>query len=312
MKYYQFVIIPDEKKPASHMKIPKFLLVGGAALMILFAVVSGFVAVDYVSLVQMREHFVKISAENQGLKGEAKLLVANLTEVRQSLSRVQDFSKKLSEITNIQMSKFSQKTGIGPLSPQDMKRIDSMNQPRESGFVPLGVNFDQLVFRTAFDHMESLKEQADLNAIKLQQLLSSLSQKKSLLSSIPSIAPVDGWVTSGFGERISPFTGKKDYHSGVDVASPVGTPIYAPADGVVIFSGAKAGFGNFIMIAHGNGVISRYGHNAQNMVHPGQKIKRGEQIATVGMTGRTTGPHLHYEIVINGRTVNPKRFMLNL
>jgi len=101
-------------------------------------------------------------------------------------------------------------------------------------------------------------------------------------------------------------------HFGIDVASPVGTPICAPADGVVIFTGAKEGFGNFIMIAHGYGIVSRYGHNAQNLVQPGQSIKRGEQIATVGMSGRTTGPHLHYEVIVDGRPANPKKFILDM
>jgi murein DD-endopeptidase MepM/ murein hydrolase activator NlpD len=98
---------------------------------------------------------------------------------------------------------------------------------------------------------------------------------------------------------------------GIDVAAPVGTPIVAPADGVVIFTGAKQGFGNFIMIAHGYGVVTRYGHNHQNMVQPGQKVTRGEQIGTVGNSGRTTGPHLHYEVLVNGHNENPKKFILD-
>lgn len=89
------------------------------------------------------------------------------------------------------------------------------------------------------------------------------------------------------------------------------TPIVAPGDGVVIFTGRKSGFGNFIMIAHGYGIISRYGHIAQSLVSPGQKVTRGQQIATVGMTGRTTGPHLHYEILANGSAINPRKFILD-
>src|SRR6185312_3091128 len=153
---------------------------------------------------------------------------------------------------------------------------------------------------------------ANDHALELQRLLSTLSQQKSLLSSIPSVAPVDGWITSGYGIRVSPFTGERTMHSGLDIAAPVGTPILAPADGVVIFTGAKAGYGNFIMIAHGYGVVTRYGHNHQNMVQPGQKIARGEQIATVGDSGRTTGPHVHYEIVVNGKTNDPKKFILDM
>jgi murein DD-endopeptidase MepM/ murein hydrolase activator NlpD len=146
---------------------------------------------------------------------------------------------------------------------------------------------------------------------ELKRLLSTLSQKKALLASLPSISPVRGWITSDFGKRVSPFTGEVSMHKGIDIASPVGTPIYAPADGVVIYSGPKAGFGNFIMIAHyGYGAVTRYGHNSQNMVQAGQSVKRGEQIASVGISGRTTGPHVHYEVWVNGQAVNPKKFIL--
>jgi murein DD-endopeptidase MepM/ murein hydrolase activator NlpD len=171
---------------------------------------------------------------------------------------------------------------------------------------------DNLVFRPVFDRLNSIGQDANNHAFELQHLLSTLSQQKALLSSIPTFSPVDGWITSGFGRRVSPFTGEKGVHQGIDIAAPIGTPILAPADGVVIFTGAKDGFGNFIMIAHGYGVVTRYGHNLQNMVQPGQKVSRGEQIATVGMTGRTTGPHCHYEIVVNGKTENPQKFILDM
>ncbi len=178
--------------------------------------------------------------------------------------------------------------------------------------IPAGIDLDKLLFRTVFENMKQVGNNANQNALRLQKLLSTLSQQKSLLASVPSISPLDGWVTSSFGSRESPFTKERDVHMGLDIAAPVGSPFYAPADGVVIFSGIKDGFGNFIMIAHGYGVISRFGHNAENLVEPGQKVMRGEQIGTVGMTGRTTGPHLHYEVMLNGANVDPSRFILSL
>ncbi|MEZ4744132.1 MAG: M23 family metallopeptidase [Bdellovibrionota bacterium] len=171
---------------------------------------------------------------------------------------------------------------------------------------------DSLIFRPVLTRLSQVGDESNRQALELKKLLSTLGQKKSLLSSIPSANPVNGWITSKFGKRISPFTGKSTMHRGLDVASNIGTAILAPANGVVIFSGRKAGFGNFIMIAHGYGIVTRYGHNAQNMVQVGQKIKRGEQIGTVGMSGRTTGPHLHYEIWVNGRPVDPKIHFRNI
>jgi murein DD-endopeptidase MepM/ murein hydrolase activator NlpD len=170
---------------------------------------------------------------------------------------------------------------------------------------------DSLVFRPVLDELDNVGKTAATQAVELQRVLGSLSQQKSLLSSIPSILPVNGWIASSFGSRVSPFTGETGLHQGLDIAAPTGTPIYAPADGVVIFTGARAGFGNFIIVAHGYGLVTRYGHNAENLVEPGQRVHRGEQIATVGDTGRTTGPHLHYEVLVNNHTTDPKRFLLD-
>ena len=311
MKKVQVVVIPNDNGKPKHFKIPSPLLKVGVVASLLFCFIAGYFAFDYYNLINMRTEFLRISAENQGLKGEAKIFLANLEDVKKSLRRVEDYAGKLTAITNVQMKKVSQKTGIGPLTQNEHVAFKSQSS-NDTPYMPLGIQLDKLVFKTLFNRLDSVGNMAETNAFNLQQLLSSLGQKKSLLSSLPSISPVNGWLASGFGTRISPFTGKKTMHSGVDLASPIGTPVFAPANGVVIFSGTKIGFGNFIMIAHGNGVVSRYGHNAQNLVEPGQKVKRGEQIATVGMTGRTTGPHLHYEILVNGKHADPKKFMLNL
>lgn len=307
------MVIPDGAHATKQVHLPRWILRVGAIGLFILIGISGFLVFDYIQLRSMRASYFTIAAENQGLKGEARALMSSLEEVRRSLSRVQDYTAKLTEITNIKVNKVSKETGIGPLSAEEYKIAEensALSTPTEH--IPLGIDLDKLVFRPVFDKLYGLGQLSNSQAVELQHILSNLSQQKYLLASIPSISPVNGWVTSGFGDRISPFTGQRSTHRGIDVASPIGTPVHAPADGVVIFTGAKAGYGNFIMIAHGYGIVSRYGHNAQNMVQPGQRVKRGEQIATVGMSGRTTGPHLHYEILVNGNYANPKKFILNI
>ncbi len=311
MKKLTIMLIPDGGNAKRHLRIPELLIkgtvVGGLAL----SAIGGYFTLDYWQLSSFRQSYKAIAAENEGLKGEARLLMQNLDEVKRSLRRVQDYTAKLSELTTAHVEQVSLKTGIGPLTKEEYKSAQAVNAVAPtSDYLPLGLNIDKLAFRPAFDRIAAIGRDANEHALELQHLLSNLSQQKSLLSSIPSIAPVDGWVTSGFGLRTSPFTGDRAAHAGLDIAAPPGTPVLAPADGVVIFTGFKDGFGNFIMIAHGYGIVSRYGHNHQNMVQPGQKITRGEQIATVGMTGRTTGPHLHYEILLNGRNEDPQKFIL--
>jgi len=311
MKRTTIVIIPEGAESTKQFQVPKSVLRGLFISAFGFSGLLGYFILDYSELRVMRNSFYQLAAENEGLKGEARLLMNNLEDVKISLRRVQDYSAQLGQLTKVRVKKVSKKTGIGPLSPDEFKTaIKNQDSKSKASYMPLGVNLDNLIFRPVFDRLNSIGKQANKNALELQYLLSTLSQQKSLLSSIPAISPVNGWVTSGYGPRISPFTGKRSMHLGIDVASPIGTPIYAPANGVVIFTGAKAGFGNFIMIAHGYGIVSRYGHNAQNLVQPGQRIKRGDQIGTVGMTGRSTGPHLHYEILVNGRSVDPRKFIL--
>ena len=316
MRRVTIVMIPDGAKSTRQFRVPQAFVHGFFGFCLAFTAFMGFFVLDYLELRSVRGYYQKMTAENEGLKGEARILVSNLEEVKRSLRRVQDYATKLGEITSLKVKSVGKRTGIGPLSSEEFDRAKSSDSEvvaQSSGsYVPLGVNMDKLAFRTVFDRLSSIGESANRNAIELQQLLSTMSQHQNILASIPSVTPVNGWITSGYGRRISPFTGDVSMHKGIDVAAPMGTPILSPADGVVVFSGAKEGFGNFVMVAHGYGVVSSYGHNAQNMVQPGQTISRGEQIATVGMSGRTTGPHLHYEIMVNGRNTNPKQFILDL
>lgn len=130
-----------------------------------------------------------------------------------------------------------------------------------------------------------------------------------VLGAIPHLPPVDGFITSGFGFRRSPFTGQKVMHWGIDIAANIGAPIFAPSSGTVEFVGHMDGYGNLITISHGYDIESRFGHTDKMFVVPGQRVLKGDAIGTVGMTGNTTGPHLHYEISINGYTKNPQSYL---
>jgi len=125
----------------------------------------------------------------------------------------------------------------------------------------------------------------------------------------PNLWPVEGAVTGSFGERIDPFNGEGAFHSGVDISSSFGTPVIAPADGVVTFADFLGGYGRAIILDHGHGISTRYGHLANFAVIAGQQIHRGDTIGYVGLSGRSTGPHLHYEVRINDTPVNPHKYL---
>lgn len=126
-------------------------------------------------------------------------------------------------------------------------------------------------------------------------------------ASLPSLMPCEGKVTSGFGRRR-----RRRFHKGIDIAAPRGTPIFAAAHGKVIFSGRKGGYGKTVMLDHGAGVQTLYAHNSKIEVQEGDWVSQGQQISKVGNTGRSTGPHLHYEVRLDGRPVNPKPYLTNL
>lgn len=125
----------------------------------------------------------------------------------------------------------------------------------------------------------------------------------------PNLWPVEGAVTGSFGERIDPFNGEGAFHSGIDISSSYGTPVIAPADGVVVFAEFMGGYGRAVVIDHGHGITTRYGHLANFAVITGQQIHRGDTIGYVGLSGRSTGPHLHYEVRINDTPVNPHKYL---
>jgi murein DD-endopeptidase MepM/ murein hydrolase activator NlpD len=143
------------------------------------------------------------------------------------------------------------------------------------------------------------------------RVLDMAFQKQSLLlSSTPSIYPVHGLLGNGYGWRRDPFTGMRDFHQGLDLVAPLGTQVVAPADGIVTKAGPAGGFGNSVFISHGYGIITRYGHLSSLTVRVGQRVKRGDVVATVGNTGRSTGPHLHYELLVHQRNVDPIKYIL--
>ncbi len=157
--------------------------------------------------------------------------------------------------------------------------------------------------------MENLKQQIKLTMENVGEIKDYLSQERDLYLATPKGWPVEGRLTSSFGMREHPKTGSKDFHSGVDIATDPGTPVRTTADGVISFAGWSGGNGNLVVIEHGYGFSSFYAHNKQVNVKVGQTVKRGDIISYVGSTGNSTGPHLHYEIWQNGKSINPLKYI---
>ncbi len=156
-----------------------------------------------------------------------------------------------------------------------------------------------------------LQNEALIQERSLDELFDVAQERSDRWNHTPSVWPVKGWVTSGFGPRISPFTGQLAMHDGLDIGAQPNAPVYAPANGVVSAVGSDPKMGNVVAIEHGYGLESQYGHLTKALVKQGQKVKRGDLIGLVGNTGLSTGPHLHYMVKVNERPVNPQRYILN-
>ncbi|HTM31158.1 MAG TPA: M23 family metallopeptidase [Vicinamibacterales bacterium] len=146
---------------------------------------------------------------------------------------------------------------------------------------------------------------------RLRLVSSDVDRRNILAASTPSIWPTQGWLTSRTGGRTDPFTGEVDYHPGLDISADKGSPVYATADGTITQAAYSGAYGNLVVIDHKFGIETRYGHLSAFRVARGQTVKRGDLIGLVGATGRATGPHLHYEVRVNDRILNPLSFLLN-
>ncbi len=301
--YYEVVVFPGNSKRSKirHFKVPKAFIWGVLLFIPSFLAVSGYVMWNYTSHERMFRRSVKIL---EVYKAQVTSLERAVRRAQSQVSKVQKLDEKLRIIANLKPAYPTGENmwGVGGIPDESSSADDLVSTlpPKEAE------RFRQLHY-----DLFRLERVSKFEQKSLKELHDKLVSRKDLLESTPSIRPAYGYETSGFGYRLSPFTGHKQFHEGLDIANRIGTPVIAPANGLVVFAGRKGGFGNLIILDHGHGITTRYGHLSKILVKVGQHVKRGEKIAEIGNTGRSTGPHLHYEVRLNGVPVNPRRYILN-
>jgi murein DD-endopeptidase MepM/ murein hydrolase activator NlpD len=332
-KTFTFLIVSDRKGTTKRISLSSAWLKSAAALFTIAVVISAACAVDYVGLLAQSIENRRLRSENDQLKTQFQVVEGKLNSLEGSLERVKGFVTKLKMITNVEGEDQSLRLAIGPLprvGPSFGDRQPSSVAPltgeMESELAKDAVFFekpplDELQGELAVEgqrdyaslavRIDQSVQDTTLREQSILELWESLSERQSLLSATPRVKPVKGWFTSKFGYRVSPFTGRPVMHNGLDIAASPGAPIMAPADGVVSFAGYDSGYGKLVSIDHGYGVITRFGHTSQLFVEVGQKVKLGDVIAAVGNTGRSTGPHLHYEVRVNNIPVDPSNYVLD-
>jgi murein DD-endopeptidase MepM/ murein hydrolase activator NlpD len=194
---------------------------------------------------------------------------------------------------------------VDPAAGRAMDKLPPAVKSRAMG----GSSTPATVLETAFSSPDNalsvVRELLGAIEERLANVRNGVERRQALASATPSIWPVAGWLSSGYGNRKDPFRGGADFHPGLDISANHGRPILATADGTVLSAAHGGNYGNLVIIDHGFGITTRYGHLSRFGVTSGQRIRRGDVIGYVGSTGRSTSPHLHYEILVNGKLINP-------
>ena len=199
---------------------------------------------------------------------------------------------------------------VDPDVDRAMKRLPAPVRERAMGGVPgLAAPVLSGAFGSPDNAFGVLRDILGVIEQRLASVRSGVDRRQALASATPSIWPITGWISSGFGNRRDPFTGGRDYHPGLDISGTQGQQVQAPADGTVSSAGYNGNYGNQILIDHGFGLVTRYAHLSRFDVTVGQQVRRGQVIGYVGSTGRSTSPHLHYEVLVNGRLTNPLKLL---
>lgn len=331
-KQITFFIVGDETKATKKLVIPKKILKIAIIASVCITIVLLSFVLDYFGLLLESREIKKLKLENIQLKKQFQIVETKVSTLESALERVKTFSSKLKLITNVEDENRNLKLSIGP-EPKPGQAIDdiaegqSEHRPplqalsnQENDFseeTPINESQGELAVETTNEYtslairIDRAVKQTHLREQSVIDLWENLSERQSLLNSTPSIKPTRGWLTSKFGYRISPYTGKPTMHNGLDIAAAPGTPIYAPADGVVTYAAYDETYGKLVTIDHGYGIMTRFGHNSQVYVQVGQHVNRWDVIAAVGTTGRSTGPHCHYEVRLNNIPIDPINYILN-
>lgn len=293
-------LVPDGTNKIRQFSFPRFL---PAILAVIIGFSSAFfiwLIIDYKSLRVQIPRLAWLEKEHEKNKNQFIHLANRIDQVTQKVGELNEFDRKLKIMVNLETGdEKDQFQGVGGSEPIFLTSDDAESKSHQD------------LVRSMHRSLDRLESEIYIGEQDKNQLHTFLENQKMLLACTPSIWPTKGWMSSSFGYRKSPFTGEKEFHKGIDIATRMGAPIISPADGFVSSIETDRGYGRMLTIKHGYGLMTRYAHLKSALVKKGQYVKRGETIALVGNSGRSTGPHLHYEVFLNNVRINPTHYILN-
>ena len=288
-KRFNLLIVHGDGTRVLRLNFPRWILYGGLTALALAVSTLGAIYGDYISL---KRQFSHVAALQQQVVEQQTLIDSfhrRIAEVRSEVSTWRGLHAKIWEPFGPEEGLARKGSGIG-------------------GGVPVRATFpgDRVALSQEMDLLSATVNEEGQSLRALERFMVKAGR---VLAALPSRWPVRGAVNSEYGRRLSPWTGAPEFHSGIDIASERGTPVKAPAPGTIVFAGAQAEYGNTVILDHGNDIKSLYGHLQKIHVTQGQRVERGQLIALSGNTGKTSGPHLHYEILVKGQVVNPRGYL---
>lgn len=297
-KKYQIVIFKDRFGDCGHMRFSGWIFVALFLLLISLTGAAAYLWSYYPKSLTLAHQLEEAEKTVQNQNAQIVAMSSKLQALQEDVRRIQQFDAKLRVMMNVDRE---------PAETPGYE--DGGDAPAMQNYVPL--HRQDLLAKRMHSLAEQIAVDVSMEEIRQQEIILALRENREFMVVTPSIWPTEGHLSSTFGYRVSPFTGQPVLHSGIDIANRVGTPIMAPARGTVTFTGRQGAYGNSIIINHGNSVTTRYAHLQRAVVKEGQVVNRGDLIGYMGNSGRSTGPHLHYEVRVGGVPVNPMRYILN-
>ncbi len=295
----QIIIISSNKSIHKHWHFSRTNLIFlSIAFIVVFAtiIVSLNTSAHILSAPQVTSPIIPMQVNNED-SVEQKSDLAIQEYYTQRLGQLQAESIRLKALTE----------KIAKMSGVNVDVFELENTPPQGGLAADGQEVSIATFQWELEQVTSSFKMQDENLEMLQKVYLT---NDSIKSAIPQGSPSkEGWISSYYGNRIDPFNGKKVFHHGLDIAGKQGSEVLSVADGIISWTGTRSGYGQLVDIDHGNGYITRYAHNKELIVQIGDRVKKGQVIALMGSTGRSTGPHVHFEVLLDGKTINPYGFV---
>jgi murein DD-endopeptidase MepM/ murein hydrolase activator NlpD len=287
---FNLLVVHGDGRRIARITLPRWLILAAVGLVL---VVPASVAVIYTDYLQLRSQRTSLNELSARVAEQQGLLDAAQSKMRQIRAEIDGWRALHAKIWE-------------PFSPEDGPAKRATGIGGGTGPLRAAETRDGAAIGDELDRLTDIVREEGDNLRSLERFLGRATR---VLAALPSRWPVRGQVNSGFGGRLSPWSAKAEFHSGLDIGAPVGTQVKAPAPGTVVFAGVHAEYGQTLIVDHGNETKSLYGHLSKLNVAVNQKVLRGEIIALTGNTGRSSGPHLHYEIQVKGQSVNPTSYL---